>query len=66
MLNIKNEENVFESEIRKAKKEGKKVYILGAALGAARIAGGLSYRGIEFDGFVVDSEYLNIGGGVGY
>lgn len=42
MLNIKNEENVFVSEIRKAKKEGKKVYILGAALGAVRIAGGLS------------------------
>lgn len=63
MLNIKNEENVFVSEIRKAKKEGKKVYILGAALGAVRIAGGLSYRGLEFDGFVVDSEYLDMGGG---
>lgn len=57
MLTIKNEENVFESEIRKAKMEGKKVYILGAALGAVRIAGGLSYRGLEFDAFVVDSEY---------
>lgn len=57
MLTIKNEENVFESEIRKAKMEGEKVYILGAALGAIRIAGGLSYRGLEFDAFVVDSEY---------
>lgn len=57
MLNIKNEENVFETEIRKAKMEGKKVYILGAALGAIRIAGGLSYKGLEFDAFVVDSEY---------
>ena len=62
MLNIKNEENVFESEIRKAKMEGKKIYILGVALGAIRIAGGLRYRGLEFDGFVVDSEYYVAGG----
>lgn len=57
MLNIKNEENVFESEIKNAKIQGKKVYILGAALGAVRIAGGLKYRGLDFNAFVVDSEY---------
>lgn len=57
MLALKNEENVFEAEIKRAKAEGKKVYILGAALGAVRIAGGLRYRGLEFDAFVVDPEY---------
>lgn len=57
MINIKNEGNIFETEIRKAKADGKKVYILGAALGAIRIAGGLEYKGLDFDAFVVDSEY---------
>lgn len=46
MINIKEEENVFETEIRRAKMEGKKVYILGAALGAIRIAEGL--HGVRF------------------
>lgn len=45
MINIKDEENIFETEIRKARKEGKKVYILGAGLGAVRIANGLRFRG---------------------
>lgn len=58
MLNIKDEENIFEKEIRKAKIDGKKIYILGAALGAIRIADGLKYRGLDFDAFVVDSEYF--------
>lgn len=54
---LKKEENIFEIEIKNAQKQGKKVYILGAALGARRIAGGLKYRGLEFDAFIVDSEY---------
>lgn len=32
-MKIKNEENVFITEVREAQKKGKKVYILGAALG---------------------------------
>lgn len=56
-MNIKFEENVFEIEIKKAQKDGKKVYILGAALGGVRIAGGLKYRGLDFDAFIVDREY---------
>lgn len=54
---LKKEENIFEIEIKNAQKQGKKVYILGAALGGRRIAGGLKYRGLEFDAFIVDSEY---------
>lgn len=61
MIHIKDKENIFETEIRKARKEGKKVYILGAAMGAVRIANGLKFRGIEFDAFVVDSEYYEEG-----
>lgn len=60
-MNIKFEENVFEIEIKKAQKDGKKVYILGAALGGVRIAGGLKYRGLDFDAFIVDREYYEEG-----
>lgn len=45
MISIKEEENIFKREIKKAKAEGKKVYILGAALGAVRIAEGLNSGG---------------------
>lgn len=61
MINIKDEENIFETEIRKARIDGKKVYILGAGLGAVRIADGLKYRGSEFDAFVVDHQYYEGG-----
>ncbi|MCM1560738.1 MAG: hypothetical protein NC123_14525 [Butyrivibrio sp.] len=61
MLDIRKRENIFAIEIRKAEREGKKVYILGAALGAIRIAGGLNYRGLDFDAFVVDAEYYKEG-----
>ncbi len=61
-MHLKNEENVFETEIRTARAQGKKVYILGAALGAVRIAGGLDYRGLDFDGFIVDPDYYQEGG----
>jgi len=61
MLSVKDEENVFITEIKKARQRGKKVYILGAALGATRIAGGLKYWGLDFDGFVVDYEYYSEG-----
>lgn len=61
MISIKHEENIFELEIKKAKMENKKIYILGASLGAIRIAGGLRYRGLDFDAFVVDSEYYEEG-----
>lgn len=61
MINIKDEENIFETEIRKARIDGKKVYILGAGLGAVRIAEGLKYRGVWFDAFVVDPQYYEGG-----
>lgn len=60
-MKIKDGENIFEIEIKKAQQEGKKVYILGAALGGARIAEGLKYRGLDFDAFVVDREYFDVG-----
>jgi len=64
MLNINKEENVFVTEIKKAAADKKKIYILGAANGAIRIAEGLRYRGLEFDGFVVDKDYYAGGGTV--
>ncbi|MBO6215056.1 MAG: FkbM family methyltransferase [Lachnospiraceae bacterium] len=57
MLKIKETENVFVTEIKKAKAQGKSIYILGAALGAKRIAYGLKFKGLDFDAFVVDKEY---------
>ncbi len=42
---IKNEENIFFTEIRNAKNSGKAVYILGAANGGQRIATALISEG---------------------
>lgn len=61
MIKIKDNENIFVHEIQKARKEGKMVYILGSALGAVRIAGGLRYRNLDFDAFVVDPGYYEEG-----
>lgn len=57
MLKIKEEENVILTEIRKAKEQGKQVYILGAAMGGHRLAEGLKFRKFDFDAFIVDSQY---------
>lgn len=61
MFEIKTEENVLIAGVKKATVEGKKVYILGAALGAGRIAEGLKYKGLDFEAFVVDKEYYIAG-----
>lgn len=61
MLVYKREKSVFEQEINEAHKKGQKVYILGAALGAVRIAKGLAYKNLEFDAFVVDKEFYEKG-----
>ena len=60
MIKIKDDENIFVHEIQKARKEGKMVYILGSALGAVRIAGGLRYRNLDFDAFVVDPDRKSV------
>lgn len=57
MLILKEEENVILSAVKKAQEQGKKIYILGAANGGVRLAEGLKYRGIDFDAFVVDTNY---------
>ena len=57
MLKIKEEENVILVGVKKAKEQGKQVYILGAAGGGCRLAEGLKYRNLDFDAFVVDSQF---------
>ncbi len=60
-MNIKNEENVFVTGINKAYAEGKKVIVLGGALGAVRIVNGLKFKGLDADAFAVDKEYYEPG-----
>ncbi|MCR4789292.1 MAG: FkbM family methyltransferase [Lachnospiraceae bacterium] len=60
-MNIKKEENVFVTEINKARAEGKKVIVLGGALGAVRIVNGLKFKGLDADAFAVDKEYYEPG-----
>lgn len=61
MFEVKNEENVLIVGVKNATSIGKKIYILGAALGAGRIAEGLKYKGLDFEAFVVDKEYYTEG-----
>lgn len=60
-MKLKNEENVFLTEIKNAKRQNKQIYVLGAAQGGVRIANGLKHWGLDLDAFIVDAPYYKAG-----